>query len=41
MTESPENLAMYRLMLLSHAGDETIEERVCRLNAVLDQFVKS
>ncbi len=28
MTESPENLAMYRLMLLSHAGDETIDERV-------------
>ena len=28
MTESPENLATYRLILLSHAGDETIEERV-------------
>ena len=33
MTETPENLAMYRLMLLSHAGDETIEERVrCMLS---------
>ena len=28
MTESPENLAQYRLMLMQHAGDETIEERV-------------
>lgn len=28
MTESPENLAEYRLMLLQHAGDESIEERV-------------
>lgn len=31
MTESPENLAQYRLMLMQHAGDETIEERVCQV----------
>lgn len=31
MTESPENLAQYRLMLLQHAGDETLEERVRRI----------
>lgn len=29
MTESSENLAQYRLMLLIHAGDEPIEDRVC------------
>lgn len=40
MTESPENLAMYRLMLLSHAGDETIEERVCRSNTMSDSVCK-
>lgn len=28
MTESSENLAQYRLMLLVHAGDEPIEDRV-------------
>lgn len=28
MTEKAENLAEYRRILLSHAGDETIEERV-------------
>ncbi len=32
MTESPENLAQYRLMLMQHAGDETIEERVRQLS---------
>ncbi|PIL31731.1 hypothetical protein GSI_06435 [Ganoderma sinense ZZ0214-1] len=34
MTESPENLAMYRLMLLSHAGDETIEERRAAIRVI-------
>lgn len=28
MTESAENLAQYRLMLLVHAGDEPLEDRV-------------
>lgn len=28
MTESPENLAEYRRILISHAGEESIEERV-------------
>lgn len=28
MTESSENLAQYRLMLLVHAGDEPLEDRV-------------
>ena len=28
MTEDPENLAQYRLMLMQHAGEESPEERV-------------
>ncbi|KAI0778404.1 hypothetical protein BD413DRAFT_489884 [Trametes elegans] len=34
MTESPENLAQYRLMLLQHAGDETIEERRAAIRVI-------
>ncbi|TBU49968.1 SNF2 family N-terminal domain-containing protein [Dichomitus squalens] len=34
MTESPENLATYRLILLSHAGDETIEERRAAIRVI-------
>ncbi|CAL1695101.1 unnamed protein product [Somion occarium] len=36
MTESPENLAEYRRILLSHAGDETIEERRAAI-AIIDE----
>lgn len=32
MTNDPENLAEYRLILLLHAGDEPLEERVCHLH---------
>ncbi|OBZ79352.1 Chromatin remodeling factor mit1 [Grifola frondosa] len=34
MTESPENLAHYRLMLLCHAGDEPLEERRAAIQAI-------
>ncbi|KAI0801048.1 hypothetical protein C8Q74DRAFT_1364698 [Fomes fomentarius] len=34
MTESPENLAQYRLMLMQHAGDETIEERRAAIRVI-------
>ncbi|EIW64252.1 uncharacterized protein TRAVEDRAFT_158327 [Trametes versicolor FP-101664 SS1] len=34
MTDSPENLAQYRLMLMQHAGDETIEERRAAIRVI-------
>ncbi|KAI8990487.1 SNF2 family N-terminal domain-containing protein [Trametes punicea] len=34
MTESPENLAQYRLLLMQHAGDETIEERRAAIRVI-------
>ncbi|KAI0720008.1 SNF2 family N-terminal domain-containing protein [Cerioporus squamosus] len=34
MTESPENLAEYRLMLMQHAGDESIEERRAAIRVI-------
>ncbi|RPD57040.1 hypothetical protein L227DRAFT_552450 [Lentinus tigrinus ALCF2SS1-6] len=34
MTHSPENLAEYRLMLLQHAGDESIEERRAAIRVI-------
>ncbi|KAI0654200.1 SNF2 family N-terminal domain-containing protein [Cubamyces menziesii] len=34
MTESPENLAQYRLMLMQHAGDETLEERRAAIRVI-------
>ncbi|KAI9057725.1 hypothetical protein FKP32DRAFT_1597935 [Trametes sanguinea] len=34
MTESPENLAQYRLMLMQHAGDESIEERRAAIRVI-------
>ncbi|TCD65653.1 hypothetical protein EIP91_002326 [Steccherinum ochraceum] len=36
MTESPENLAEFRKILLSHAGDESIEERRAAI-AIIDE----
>ena len=41
MTESPENLAQYRLMLMQHAGDETLEERVGPPDRCLTRAVHS
>ncbi|KAH9944195.1 P-loop containing nucleoside triphosphate hydrolase protein [Epithele typhae] len=34
MTEDPENLAQYRLMLMQHAGDETPEERRAAIRVI-------
>ncbi|KAI0756774.1 SNF2 family N-terminal domain-containing protein [Daedaleopsis nitida] len=34
MTDSPENLAQYRLMLMQHAGDEAIEERRAAIRVI-------
>ncbi|KAI0652071.1 SNF2 family N-terminal domain-containing protein [Trametes meyenii] len=34
MTDSAENLAQYRLMLMQHAGDETIEERRAAIRVI-------
>ncbi|TFY59851.1 hypothetical protein EVJ58_g5524 [Rhodofomes roseus] len=34
MTESPENLAQYRLMLLVHAGDEPVEDRRAAIQVI-------
>ncbi|KZT02402.1 uncharacterized protein LAESUDRAFT_661821 [Laetiporus sulphureus 93-53] len=40
MTQSPENLAEYRLMLLLHAGEESLEDRRAAIQAIDQSLYK-
>jgi len=40
MTNSPENLAQYRLMLLLHAGDESLQDRRAAIQAIDEALFK-